>query len=44
MLVVCGVGAFVYGLCLILFRAVTPAELKGVLRRVPGSSIPSGLD
>lgn len=43
-LVVCGVGAVVYGLCLILFRAVTPAELKAVLRREPGSSIPSGLD
>jgi len=43
-LAVCGVGAVVYGLCLILFRAVTPAELKAVLRREPGSSIPSGLD
>ncbi|MBI2261480.1 MAG: murein biosynthesis integral membrane protein MurJ [Caulobacterales bacterium] len=43
-LVVCGVGAVVYGLCLILFRAVTPAELRAVLRRESGSSIPSGLD
>ena len=43
-LVVCGAGAVVYGLCLILFRAVTPTELKAVLRREPGSSIPSGLD
>ncbi|HZW17135.1 MAG TPA: murein biosynthesis integral membrane protein MurJ [Brevundimonas sp.] len=43
-LAVCGVGAVVYGLSLVLFRAVTPAELKAVLRREPGSSIPSGLD
>lgn len=43
-LAVCGGGAVVYGLCLILFRAVTPAELKAVLRREPGSSVPSGLD
>lgn len=43
-LVVCGVGAAVYGLCLLLFRAVTVAELKAVLRREPGASAPSGLD
>lgn len=43
-LVVCGAGAVVYGVCLFLFRAVTPAELKAVLRREPGSSVPSGLD
>lgn len=43
-LVVCGVGAAIYGACLIAVRAVTPAELKAVLRREPGASTPSGLD
>jgi putative peptidoglycan lipid II flippase len=43
-LVVCGVGAALYGACLIAFRAVTPAELKAVLRREPGAPAASGLD
>lgn len=43
-LVVCGVGAALYGVCLIAFRAVTPAELKAVLRREPGAPVASGLD
>lgn len=43
-LVVCGVGAAVYGASLLLFRAVTLTELKAVLRREPGSPVPSGLD
>ena len=43
-IVVCGVGGLVYGLALVLFRAVSPAELKAVLRREPGASTPSGLD
>jgi putative peptidoglycan lipid II flippase len=43
-LAVCGLGAALYGVCLIAFRAVTPAELKAVLRREPGGSISSGLD
>ena len=43
-LVVCGLGALVYGACLMLFRAVSPSELKAVLRREPGGSVPSGLD
>lgn len=43
-LVVCGLGAVVYGACLMLFRAVSPSELKAVLRREPGGSVPSGLD
>ncbi|WP_439470494.1 murein biosynthesis integral membrane protein MurJ [Brevundimonas sp.] len=43
-LVVCGAGAALYGLCLIVFRAVSVAELKAVLRREPGGSISSGLD
>jgi putative peptidoglycan lipid II flippase len=43
-LVVCGAGALVYGVCIVLFRAVSPAELKAVLRREPGASTPSGLD
>jgi len=39
-----GAGALVYGLCLVLFRAVSVAELKGVLRREPGAATPTGLD
>jgi putative peptidoglycan lipid II flippase len=41
-LIVCGAGAVVYGACLFLFRAVTPAELKAVLRREPGASASNG--
>lgn len=43
-LVVCGVGAALYGACLLVFRAVSLSELKAVLRREPGGSISSGLD
>ena len=43
-LVVCGLGAGVYGVCLLAFRAVTVAELKATLRREPGGSAASGLD
>lgn len=43
-LVVCGVGAVLYGVCLIAFRAVSLSELKAVLRREPGASVSSGLD
>jgi len=43
-LVVCGVGAALYGICLLAFRAVTIRELKAVLRREPGASVSSGLD
>ena len=43
-LVVCGVGAALYAACLLVFRAVSVAELKAVLRREPGGSISSGLD
>ena len=43
-LVVCGVGALVYGVCLVLFRAVSVSELKATLRREPGASSPAGLD
>ncbi|QDH74841.1 murein biosynthesis integral membrane protein MurJ [Brevundimonas sp. M20] len=43
-LVVCAVGAGLYGVCLLAFRAVSVAELKAVLRREPGASISSGLD
>ncbi|MBL0968550.1 MAG: murein biosynthesis integral membrane protein MurJ [Brevundimonas sp.] len=43
-LVVCGVGAALYGVCLLAFRAVTIRELKAVLRREPGASVSSGLD
>ena len=41
---VCGVGALVYGLCLVLFRAVSLSELKATLRREPGASTLAGLD
>lgn len=43
-LVVCGAGAALYGVCLLAFRAVTIRELKAVLRREPGASVSSGLD
>ena len=43
-LAVVGVGALVYGLCLVLFRAVTPADLRAALKREPGAATPSGLD
>lgn len=43
-LAVCGLGAGVYGACLLAFRAVTVAELKAALRREPGGSAVSGLD
>ncbi|WP_420478441.1 murein biosynthesis integral membrane protein MurJ [Brevundimonas sp. FT23028] len=43
-LVVCGVGAALYGACLLAFRAVSLSELKAVLRREPGGSVSSGLD
>ena len=43
-LVVCGLGAGVYGVCLLAFRAVTVAEVKATLRREPGGSAVSGLD
>jgi len=41
---ICGAGALVYAVSIVLFRAVTPAELKAVLRREPGASAPTGLD
>lgn len=43
---VCGAGALVYGLALVLFRAVTLGELKSALRREPGggSSAATGLE
>ncbi|MFN7111240.1 MAG: murein biosynthesis integral membrane protein MurJ [Brevundimonas sp.] len=43
-LAVCGLGAGVYGVCLLAFRAVTLSELKATLRREPGGSALSGLD
>ena len=43
-LAVCGVGAGVYGVCLLAFRAVTLSELKATLRREPGGGGVSGLD
>ena len=43
-LVVCAAGAGAYGLCLLLFRAVTLSELKATLRREPGAGPVSGLD
>lgn len=43
-LAVCGVGAALYGVCLLAFRAVTIRELRAVLRREPGASVSSGLD
>jgi putative peptidoglycan lipid II flippase len=48
-LAVCIAGALVYGVCLVLFRAVSIAELKATLRREPQDSngrpsMPAGLD
>ena|GEM_PF-3719336 len=43
-LVVAGVGALVYGACLVLFRAVSVSELKATLKREPGAATPTGLD
>ena len=43
-LIVCGVGAVIYGAALLGLRAVTIAELKGVLRREPGATAVQGLD
>jgi putative peptidoglycan lipid II flippase len=43
-LVVCGLGALVYGACLVLFRAVSVAELKAVLKREPGGGVSPGLE
>ena len=43
-LAVCVAGAAAYGAALLLFRAVTLSELKGVLRREPGARPVSGLD
>jgi putative peptidoglycan lipid II flippase len=43
-LVVCGAGALVYGACIVLFRAVSLAELKATLKREPGAVAPTGLD
>ena len=41
---VCGVGALVYAVLVVLFRAASPAELKAALRREPGAATPTGLD
>jgi putative peptidoglycan lipid II flippase len=43
-LVVCGAGALVYGACIVLFRAVSLADLKATLKREPGAVAPTGLD
>ncbi|MBU1384833.1 MAG: murein biosynthesis integral membrane protein MurJ [Alphaproteobacteria bacterium] len=43
-LAVCGAGALVYGACLVLFRAVSVAELKATLKREAGAPPPTGLD
>ena len=43
-LVVCGAGALVYAACIVLFRAVSVAELKATLKREPGAATPTGLD
>ncbi|MES2833549.1 MAG: murein biosynthesis integral membrane protein MurJ [Pseudomonadota bacterium] len=37
-LAVCGVGALVYAVCIVLFRAISPAELKAALKREPGAA------
>jgi putative peptidoglycan lipid II flippase len=43
--VACLAGFGVYGAAVLLFRAVSPAELRGALRREAGASPPSiGLD
>ena len=43
-LTVCGVGALVYGACIVLFRAVSVAEFKAAMKRDPGAAAPTGLD
>ncbi|MDP2117789.1 MAG: lipid II flippase MurJ, partial [Brevundimonas sp.] len=43
-LTVCGAGALVYGACIVLFRAVSVAELKAAMKREPGAAAPTGLD
>jgi putative peptidoglycan lipid II flippase len=44
-LAVCAAGALVYGLAVVLFRAVSIAELKRALRREAGApGVPTGLD
>lgn len=43
-LIVCGAGAGLYGVCLLAFRAVSLSELKATLRREPGGTAVSGLD
>ena len=43
-LFVCGAGARVYAACIVLFRAVSVAELKATLKREPGAAAPTGLD
>ena len=43
-LAVVGGGALVYGVCIVLFRAVSVSELKATLKREPGASTPTGLD
>ena len=47
-LAVCGAGGLVYAVCLVLFRAVSPADLKAALKRETGASDgtppPTGLD
>ena len=43
-LVVCGAGGLVYAACIVLFRAVSLAELKATLKREPGAVAPTGLD
>ena len=41
-LLAAGFSALVYAVCLIGFGAVTPAELKSVLRREPGAPTTTG--
>ncbi|QLQ12604.1 MAG: murein biosynthesis integral membrane protein MurJ [Brevundimonas sp.] len=46
-IVVCGLGALVYGASIVLFRAVSVDEIKSALKREPGASVSgpaSGLD
>ena len=37
MLVTCALGGGAYAVLLLLFRAVTPAEIRSALRRKPGT-------
>lgn len=41
-LAACVIGFAVYGAAVVLLRAVTPAELRGALRREAGPALPSG--